>query len=227
MKKILKTICASLIFVMSLSFISGCGCNKPLNVKVSVTIEDSKETNIAVKQTVTKKFREPGDTPCYKKVEDKYELIENAGGVSACYDQNGNPFEKATYEYVDKLVIDKGKWVEFENKKYTDSKLFEMPENENHSLIFEFEVLNKTANTIYLEELTANDIINDQLKGESINKLTFTVSNPNIVVVEGKDYYSVEPNKKIKFTIELKNLKENDKNKEQKEFNLNLPIKIK
>lgn len=226
MKKLFKLICISIVFIMSFTLISGCGCDKPLNVKFQININDNKNGNVQVRTKIIKKFREPGNTPCYEKIEDEYVLIENAGSISACYDKNGNAFEKATYANTDKLELD-NLAATFEEGVYSNNTSYEVPKDEKHSLIFEFQVHNKTAETINLQEIALEDILNQQLKGESIEKITFKVSTLNIVVVDNVDCYSIEADDSITFTIEMKGLKNSDTQNGIKEFNLNLPLIIK
>lgn len=226
MKKIFKLISMCTIFVLSFSLITGCGCDRPLDVKISATVNSLKANSVTVTSIVTKKFREPGDTPCYQKVEDNYVLIENAGGISACYDKYGNAFEKATYQNTDKMQLEK-KTISFVDGLYEDETIYEMPKQENYSLIFEFKVYNNTAKNIHIKKLSLNDLLDDQIKEESLKKIDFNVSTIGITSLESVDYYYLTANKTVTFTVTIKGLKNSDASAKIKQLNLNLPLLIK
>lgn len=226
MKKMLKIVSMSLVFILSFAFITGCGCNKQLNIKYSIQLSNVNNLNVDIKATVIKKFREPGDTPCYKKVEDEYVLIEKAGGISVCYDKYGNEFEKATYANTDKVDID-STWPTFEEGIYTNSTEYEMPEDSKHSLIFEFEIYNETTHNINIKEIVLSDIINDQLQEEAKEKVILNVSSNDINVIDGADYYLLKANRKFVFNIEFKGLKSEDLLEGINVFNLDLALTIK
>ena len=235
MKKIMKFICFSLMFVISLSVVFGCGCSKPLNVSYSINLinEDANDTetkNIEIRTIVDKKFREPANTACYQKVEDKYELIPNAEGVSICYDKDGNKFEKATYKNVDKLELDRV-FPMLENSgisSYTSKKSYELPENQQHSIIFEFEVRNRQGDDLFIKEFTAKDLFGDQLNESGLKKVTITAPK-KMYGEQGNesDYYLLEEDSEITFKIELKGLTNKDTKKNVKDVTFNLALILK
>ena len=72
MKKLFKLLSISLCLATCI-LISGCSCGRPVGVKYSVSAWQGERdqilsTSITVKAVLTKKFREPASTPCYKKV---------------------------------------------------------------------------------------------------------------------------------------------------------------
>lgn len=238
MKKILKYLSFSFIFATCLLSIFGCGCTKPLELKYSINIEgeyfeaiegDTEKPNIKLDiiTIITKKFREPGNTPCYKKVEDRYELIEDASEVAYCYDVNGNEFEKATILNTDKLELNRevsifsGK--EEKSKSFTSSEIYEVPKDNNHTLIYEFKITNKEAFPVYIKEIIKEEVYNNNLTEGGLEKVT--IKNPeSLVAVDAYDYYLIDPNSTISIIIELKGLTNKDTKNSDKEMTMNLHL---
>jgi hypothetical protein len=182
---------------------------------------------IAEPLEITECSRETMD--CYEKVEDTYyKLIENPEGIRQCYDSEGNAFERATYDNVDKLKIDSREVINYSiNKLSHVSTIEKVPSNENYSLIYEFKVTNKGNSTMYIKALTFDDINNGQIKEKSFSKVKLSTNDVRILL-DNKFYYVLEKDEYMTITIEIKNLLTSDASKKgQKEFNINLPIVVK
>jgi len=128
MKKNFKLLFVSFI-CMSFLIITGCSCSSPMSVKYSVTSSESSGSNklsmVMVDVITNKKFREPLETPCYRKMkankkgyvelklteeiqecfegkdcyikdeDGKYKKITYAVDFTACQDK-----EKKCYQYI-------------------------------------------------------------------------------------------------------------------------------
>lgn len=235
MKKIFKFISLNLMFILCIVSVCGCGCSKPLNINYAVKVEGENIQYLEIRTVVTKKFREPADTACYEKTENGYKLIEDAEEISNCYDKDGNQFEKATYKNFDKVELDRffPKIVGSSTKKYTANKNYEVPENEKYSLIFEIEVRNKDVNldnqteiVMFVKELYAKDLFGDQLKEDSLKKVSITYPK-EMQAIEENDYFVLRPNSSITFKIELKGLTNKDTSKKVENITLNFPVILK
>ena len=90
MKKFFKSLCACLVSVFSLISVYGCSCSKPMDVYYTINLSNedssSERATIGVKTTITKKFREPADTPCYEKIITTYTFDE--GYTKVTYGNN-------------------------------------------------------------------------------------------------------------------------------------------
>ena len=234
MKKIFKLMSACIMMVVCLVASSGCSCAKPMNVYYTVNQSNENKENtvkakIEVRNILNLKYREPADTPCYKKVEGSYELIEDARGIYECYDSEGNYFEKATYNRKEKEQLENEFPIRYnqDTVSYKSSKTA-VPKNENYSLIYEFIITNKEETTIYLREITVNDILKDQIKDEdnSLNIIKITLPS-GTEVIDNKEYYRIDANQKINIIIEIQELTTKDSAKKAKDLNLNIDLVVK
>lgn len=286
MKKILKLMFINFSLICCL-IIGGCSCSKPMNVKYAVTtgqgsLENQLTSNIVVNAVVTKKFREPADTPCYKKMkggsfvkletsgekqecttkdcfkkekgsyvkmnkdsdatacimgkfdcyeevkETYYKLLVNPDGVSACYTKDGEYFERATYNAVEKVELEKAIPISTTNNKLSyESSYLEVPKNKTYSLIYDFEITNKENKILYIAAIDFEDITGGVIKEESYSKITMTIPEEKIFLTDGY-YYEVGAGKTITIRIEIKNLLTTDaKAKSTKNLTLNIPVIVK
>lgn len=233
MKRMFKILCINLVCIFSLIATFGCSCSRVMNVyyEINISNENGEEntSNLSITTIITKKFRAPVNTPCYKKVGDSYELIKDAEGISECYDENGNYFERATYALAEKVELDKEFPVTTRNnlKTYTSSK-YEMPKEEKHSLIYEFKIKNHGTESIFIKEFGIQEIVNGILKEESMSKVVVTMPMSNLIVENENEYFKIDSDKEIVIKVEVKGLKVKDSsNKKTKDLKLNLPIVIK
>ena len=137
MKKMFKILTICTMFVCCL-ITSGCSCAKPMNisytVKVTKSSGDDLEANIDVFATLTKKFREPIDTPCYKKMEKGYiELTVISERyqcyTSDCYKKVGRKeYEKMTKDDLEVSRCIAGEFKCYEYVENTYYKLLKNPE---------------------------------------------------------------------------------------------------
>lgn len=289
MKKLLKILSCNLMLIFCV-LISGCSCSSPMNVvyKVTYTNENGQSTtsSLLVNATVTRKYREPASTPCYKKIDAKkyvkletaseiaqcfdsdcykvvkktllkkeyglidreldviacqrgefdcfeyskveyYKLLEDSEGIDQCYTEDGEYFEKATYNKVEKMEVEsKNILSTSDNKLEYTSESLQISSNEVQSLIYEFEIRNKESHTIKIAAIDLESITEDSLKKESYSKIKFI--EPEKHFENNKYYYFVGPNSTIKISIEIKNLLKSDaKTRKTKNLTLNIPIIVK
>ena len=98
MKKLVKKISICLVLVCCF-VVSGCSCASPMKIVSNVTAVNENNgqvltTNIDIIGAIYKKFREPVDTPCYKKMEEGYRKLELAEEIQKC--NNGNCYVKVS-----------------------------------------------------------------------------------------------------------------------------------
>ena len=91
MKKILKLLSVCLVLLCCVVS-TGCSCASPMNV--SFDIRTSESAKMEVRSVVTKKFREPANTPCYKKVEKGYSKLESSEEIQACFNGSIKCYKK-------------------------------------------------------------------------------------------------------------------------------------
>ena len=107
MKKVIKIMAASLVCIFSLITSAACGCSKSAEIKYTVTLSNKNQADAPIDVNMTGKqfikYREPENAECYTA---DGTLIENASGISECYDKNQNKFEKATHLNTDKKKMD-------------------------------------------------------------------------------------------------------------------------
>jgi len=234
MKKIMKLIGLNLVCFICLISVFGCSCSRPMNVFYEIKIKNenlevTETAKINIKTVITKKFREPADTDCYKKVGDSYELIENSEGVVKCYDVEGNYFEKATASMAEKKVLKEEYPINVNNNlKEFKSDVSEIPKNKLHSLIFDFVIENTEKDTIYIQTLNLNTILNGMIDDESLSKITLNLPNDNLIVLDDKEYYEIDSWESITISISFKNLTTKDfVDVRNKKLKLNIPIVFK
>lgn len=247
MKKFLKIICGCLVTVFCLCASFGCSCSKPLNMKLSVTYSNGTEEgaplyNIYSTIKVYTKFREPADTACYQKIEDELVLIEDATGVSSCYDAGGNKFEKATYKNTDKQLLQTTVYkstekVNEQNIMVHESNLKEFPENSNYGFRFEIVIENLEKFPLYFKEVDVQSLLGGALKEESIEKIQLKDTYTD-VTINGENYYTIKKHKYIlddvfdkldntvTIIIEVKNLTNKDLNEKLDNLTMNLNINL-
>lgn len=289
MKRILKNILLSCICVFTLVMNVGCSCSKPMNITYTVSSgQGDKDTElkslIAVVATVEKKFREPADTPCYRKMkagknkpafvelintQEKYQcygsdcykkadsgyvvittaeiskciegsikcyekvektyykLLEKPDGISECYTKDGKYFERATFEAVEKVELSNHRVLSTkENIKSYNSEKQVVPSEKKYSLIYSFTITNKESTTIYIEALDFQTITNGIIKEKSYSKLEITQPS-NMVFMNNRYYYQINPNSAIVLKIKIQNLLNTDTINKSKDLNLNIPIIVK
>ena len=133
MKKILKLLSVCLALVCCVVS-TGCSCASPMNV--SFDIRTAENTNMEVRSVVTKKFREPINTPCYKKVEKGYSKLESSEEIQACFNGSIKCYKKEGVinpkyiEITDMLELNRCEddYDCYENAGATYYKLLENPE---------------------------------------------------------------------------------------------------
>lgn len=185
MKKLLKRMSILLVAVLCMISCFGCSCEQRLKVKYVVNASRENESDefvdkVAMTAVVEKKYREPANTPCYKKVDDRLELVKDSS-IAKCLDIEGNEFERVTVGTVEKQRIERNTVL---NTNSGDLKSFEsspikMPNNEHYSLIYTFNFVNMSNRKMYIQKqgLTLDGILNDQLKEETVqNKVTYTIT---------------------------------------------------
>lgn len=286
MKKLLKLLSASLIMVCCL-ISSGCSCASPMTITYTISASQGEigtdlVSNIEVVGKLSKKFREPMDTPCYRKMKkgfvelknsaeieqcytsdcykkgsDGYEkistndmltiskcitgsvkcyekvtntyykLIEEPDGITACYDADGNSFERATHNAAEKLEIESyiviSKAI---NHLTSNSNAEKVPDNKNYSLVYEFEITNKESTTIYIQALEHSEVTGGLIKEKKSQKVKITHPEKQSFD-DNKFYYAIPSKGKITIKIEVKNLLTSDMTKKTKKLNLNIPIIVK
>lgn len=104
MKKILKLLSVCLALVCCV-VVSGCSCSSPMNVSYKISTADG--TDLDVQAIVMKKFREPTNTPCYKKIEGNkhgYSKLETSEEIQACFEGKIKCYKKEGFfnpEYIE------------------------------------------------------------------------------------------------------------------------------
>lgn len=235
MKKYFKKIVALCVCLFSIVSVCGCSCSRPASVNYKITVsEDTKA--LQIRALVEEKYREPAGTPCYKKEkdgngQDKYVLVTESG-VSECYTNTGEKFERATYKLVDKKTLDEKYPINRDRSEieYTSSTQKAL-ENEKYSLIYTFEIssFSKDEKVIYFEAITAESILGYQVKEDSLEKITITYPTEwykkNNANGEAKDCMKVDNDTTVVIKIEIKNLVNSDlTSKGNLQLNLNLNI---
>lgn len=286
MKKIVRLLSICLVLACCV-VVSGCSCASPMKVSYSISTADG--TNMEVRAIVTKKFREPVDTPCFKKVdggksgyskletseeiqacfngsikcykkvkdglfkskyveitdilelnrcEDEFDCYEKADvtyykelkypeGISECYNAEGEPFERATYEKAESVELDNRLAVyPMLNRYMYESSIEQVPSNPNYSLIYTFSVENKDSRKMYIEAIEYNVVTQGIVKESSASKVKLTLPE-NRVFMNNKFYYVVEAGSTITIKIEVKNLLTSDSAKKKtKELQLIIPLTV-
>lgn len=185
MNKLLKKLSICLVAVMCVLSCFGCSCEQRLKIKyvANATREnaDAEFTDkISMMALVEKKFREPANTPCYKRVDDRLELVKDSS-VYKCLDAEGNEFERVTVGKVEKIQLEKNgilNTVSGDLKSYESSSI-KMPNNEYYSLIYTFSLVNMSDKKMYIQKnaLSLEGILDGQLKEESVkNKVTYSIT---------------------------------------------------
>lgn len=241
MTKLLKKLSIFFVAVMCMISCFGCSCARRLSIKYTVQVsnEDGTEEfkhDLGATMKVEKKFREPANTPCYKKVGDTYELVEDSS-VSVCYDSTGEKkFERVTVGKIEKLELENNSVINTHNGKDIrnyESSYTKIPDNELYSLIYTFELVNMSKDDkIYIQEvgLSKEGILGEKLKEDSLeNKVEYTIEGAN-VDADTKYYYLDGYGKsgsyqKMKITIVLKYLTNKD-SADTRNKNLNLKFNI-
>lgn len=230
MKKMFRIISFTLVFLLSFVSVVGCSCSSIAKVAYSFELinQDTEDMSkkLAVVVKTVRKYREPANTPCYEKKGDTYELIPNPEGITKCYDKDGNEFERATYDKIEKKelnidgVILQNNVDASKNILNFDSDRYEVPKNEKQSIIFEANIENRdSSKSVKIESLNFETIIGNQIKVDAISKVKIELPQ----AVEG--YYILSPNQKITIKIEVKGLKAKDLRKGIKFLTLELPLK--
>lgn len=289
MKRVFKKILLSCVCLFTLVMNVGCSCSSPMNISFTVTSgQGNKDTElsslISVVATVKKKFREPSNTPCYRKMKagkkepafvelintkEKYQcygsdcykkssdgyavmttseisrciegsikcyekvektyykLLEEPDGISECYTKDGEYFERATYDAVEKVELSKNRviYTEANLKKYNSSKQV-VPSEKKYSLIYSFTIANKESTTMYVEAIDFETITNGKIKEKSYSKIKITQPS-KMVFMNNRFYYQINPGSSVVLEIKIQNLLNTDAVKKSKNLNLNIPIIVK
>ncbi len=236
MNKLLKKLSICFVAVMCVISCFGCSCEQRLKVKyiASATREntDAEFTDkIAMVALVEKKFREPANTPCYKRVDGELELVKDAS-VSKCLDAEGNEFERVTVGKVEKIELEKKGILNTtsDDLKSYESSSIKMPNNEYYSLIYTFSLVNMSDKKMYIQKyaLSLEGILNGQLKEESVkNKVTYSITGAKSDG-DASYYYLDGYNSNITIVITLKNLTNKDSSDSRnKTLKLNLNVVVK
>ena len=161
MKKSLKVAFLSFICLFCLLLNVGCSCDRPISVKYNVSVEGVTTTSLSVQVVTYQKYREPSNTPCYKKMKEGYVKLDSANQISLCtndgvecYKKVGKKYELIT-ETADILGCLTEKMSCYEKVENTYYKL--LPEGDPETACYD-EFGNKfervTYNTIEKEQLT-------------------------------------------------------------------------
>lgn len=239
MKKFISKIAVSLVCVFCFITTFGCSCSKKFEVYYSVNVIESEneifDENLMVKAEVIQKFREPANTPCYKKVEnDKYELIQDASEVSECYTSEGEQFEKATHKLVEKKVLSEYYPIYQETNPekakpstYT-SESIEFPLD--YSLIYKFTIKNydfdSEKENLYIKAVGVEELVGNSMKTESLEKVK--VTSPTTVERNGENCYEIKPGESVEIIVEIKGITKSDLHSDTKgklHISLNLFVK--
>ena len=221
MKRVLRKILLSCVCLFTLMINVGCACSKPMVISFTVTSgqgnKDSELTSlIGVIATVEKKFREPANTPCYRKMsagkkgsayvelintKEKYQCYG-----SACYKKSDDNYVALTTAEISKCIEGSIKCYEKVEKTYY--KLLEEPEGiskcyTKDGIYFE----RATYDAVEKLELSKNRAIStkNNLKSYTSNKLTvpseknysliytFKISNEesHTIYVEAIDFQTI------------------------------------
>jgi len=142
---------------------------------------------------------------CYEKVEETYyKLIESKEAVSECYDAEGHYFERATNTLVEEEILEDKNIISSNGVKMNHSSEYStLPKKEYQSLIFEFVLTNTGFDTIYIKEFNATNILEDQIKVDSMSKVDVKLPLSNLVINGENEYYKLQSNKSITFKIEI------------------------
>lgn len=156
---------------------------------------------------------------CYENVkEDYYKLIENPEGISECYTESGEKFERATYSKKEKEKLSTITAVNNNDETFSyESEYEKLPTTETYSYLYEFIIKNKGEQNVKINKITYEQIVKDSLVDESKNKVVVKTST-NEDPVLGKDgTYTI--------TVEVKFLSKNDiKSEVAKDLELNIPV---
>lgn len=242
MKKFCFKILMSLICVITFIGASGCACSKNIDVYYHAKITNESGENVKKKLEVKVetgiKYRENMNTPCYKKVDDRLELIEDARNVCDCYDKDGNYFEKATftkaeYEKLDETYIMNNEYYDRGISVESISKKTKLPKKGTYSLYYTITLHNydaryQTGNLqeYYIKALTKEEILGGLLTEKGLEKIEFTAPQVE-ATFDGQSYYFLEKQESVVIKIGLKNLtKEDFELTKMKELKLNFDIVI-
>lgn len=193
MRKLLKTLFVSFSVVACL-VISGCSCSNPMKISYNITTGQGNAStlltsNIEVVATVNQKFREPADTPCYKKMKGgTYVELETVAERYIC--QTTDCYKKVSGKYV---LMDKdteptkcimGKITCYEKVEDTYYKLLEEPEGRYKCY---------TADGVYFEKATFDRVEKKELESGKVISTTKDklLYNSNVIDVPSNKNYSL------------------------------------
>lgn len=133
MKRMFRLLSISLVMVCCL-VASGCSCASPMNVRFNVTTEENGgnlKSDISIVATLNKKFREPANTPCYKKMKKGWVELDNIAEryqckTSDCYKKKNGKYEKLASNEI--MACIEGSITCYEKVAQTYYKLLEKPE---------------------------------------------------------------------------------------------------
>ena len=162
-----------------------------------------------------------------------YSLISKPDGVSKCYDANGNQFEKATYNTVDKNVIAEEYPVsryDTERSEYVSSSI-KFPDEAKYGLIYSIEIVNHEDVDLKIQTLDFTEIFGTQLKEDSLkDKVKIDLisdSEDKIEAIGNETYYVLPENDSITILIQMIGLTTKDSYDKAKEINLDFQILLK
>ena len=156
---------------------------------------------------------------------DSFSLLKNSEGVSECYNEKGEYFERATYKKAEKTILATEYPITVANGKTNfESTKYSVPKETNYSLIYQFDIDNQGTSIVNIKTFNANSILNGQLNEEGLKKVTVSIPTNNIVVIDDVEYYQLEPQGSITVTIQIKGLIQSDS--VEKQSNLNLTFNL-
>ena len=136
MKKAFKLLSVSLVLLCCI-VTSGCSCAKPMNITYKVTAmqgdKNELSSNVVVNVVLNKKFREPIDTPCYKKMKKGYVELDTIAMRYQCYDKDCYKKVDGKHTLMSKDTVEVSKCISgnikcYEKVETTYYKLIEDPE---------------------------------------------------------------------------------------------------
>lgn len=189
MKKLFRVLIFNFILVFCI-LISGCSCSSPMNIVYKVTYaqenEQSYAANLSVNATVTRKYREPANTPCYKKIDaKKYVKLETSAEIAQCFNSDCYKLVKNTLLKKEYALIDrKYDVISCQNGEFD---CFEYSEVEYYKLLEDTEGIDKcyTQYGEYFEKATYNKVEKNEVESKEVlstnlNKLEYTSESQQV-----------------------------------------------
>lgn len=269
--KNIKIFLISCICLLTILVNAGCSCTKPISVKYKINVEGDAANRISVDVVMYEKFREPMDTPCYKKMskgyvkleqeweiqqcvdsecykksgdeyvlitdnidivrcldknqtcyenvsEEYYKLIEVPEGISECYNENGEKFERETYNKKEKQKLSTINAVKYNDDVFNyESEYEKLPTQKTYSYLYEFVIKNNGEENVKINKITYEQIVKDALVEKSQGKVIVKTSAEEEIILCKNEIYTV--------TVEVKFLTKDDIASDiTKDLELNIPV---